>query len=111
MSNEIVIALVGVLCTALGSWFSHILTKKKYNTEVEGQQIENMEKAFDAYKKTMEETVKAQNQRIEALQRENESLRNQINQMQIQMMNLMVGKKLGIGDFDNATSGAITTEE
>jgi uncharacterized protein HemX len=102
MGTEIIIAFVGVVCTGLSSWFTFFLTKRKYNTEVEAQQIENMKQAFDAYKTTMEDTVKAQNLRIEALQRENESLRNQINQLQAQMLNYMLGKKLGIGEFTNS---------
>lgn len=96
MGTEIVIALVGVVCTALSGWFSFILTKRKYNTEVESQQIENMKQSFDAYKTMMEETVKAQNQRIESLQRENDNLRRQFNELQSQMVNLLLGERLGL---------------
>ena len=102
MGTEIIIALVGVVCTGLSSWFTFFLTKRKYNTEVEAQQIENMKQSFDAYKTMMEETVKAQNQRIDILQRENESLRNQIGQLQSQVLNYMLGMKLGIGDVQQS---------
>ena len=101
MGTEIIIGLVGLLCTIVASVVTFFLTKKKYNTEVEAQQIENMEKSFNAYKSMMEETVKGLKERVETLQRENESLRNQINQMQAQLLNLMLGKKLGLGDFNN----------
>lgn len=111
MGSEIIIALVGVVCTGLSSWFTFFLTKRKYNTEVEGQQIENMKQAFDAYRTTMEETVKAQNLRIEDLRRENESLRNQLNQLQNQMLTYMVGKKLGIGEFNNNGSNQNTSKD
>lgn len=111
MGSEIIIALVGVVCTGLSSWFTFFLTKRKYNTEVEGQQIENMKQAFDAYRTTMEETVKAQNLRIEDLRRENESLRNQLNQLQNQMLTYMVGKKLGIGEFSNNGSNQKTSKD
>lgn len=111
MGSEIIIALVGVVCTGLSSWFTFFLTKRKYNTEVEGQQIENMKQAFDAYRTTMEETVKAQNLRIEDLRRENESLRNQLNQLQNQMLTYMVGKKLGIGEFGNNGSNQKTSKD
>ena len=101
MGTEIISGLVGLLCTIVASVVTFFLTKKKYNTEVEAQQIENMEKSFNAYKSMMEETVKGLKERVETLQRENESLRNQINQMQAQLLNLMLGKKLGLGDFNN----------
>lgn len=100
MGAEVISGLVGLFCTAVASVITFYLTKRKYNTEVEAQQIENMEKSFNAYKSMMEETVKGLKDRVETLQRENESLRNQINQMQAQLLNLMLGKKLGLGDFN-----------
>ena len=100
MASEILVALTGLFCTTVSGIVTFILTKRKYNTEVEAGQIENMKQSFDAYKGMMEETVKAQNQRIEALQRENESLRNQVYQLQTQMMNYMLGRKLGLDTSD-----------
>ena len=100
MGTEIISGLVGLFCTVVSSVITFFLTKKKYNTEVEAQQIENMENSFNAYKSMMEETVKGLKERVDILQKENESLRNQINQMQAQMLNLMLGKKLGLGDFN-----------
>lgn len=99
MGAEVISGLVGLFCTAAASVITFYLTKKKYNTEVEAQQIENMEKSFNAYKSMMEETVKGLKDRVETLQRENESLRNQINQMQAQLLNFMLGKKLGLGEL------------
>jgi len=100
MGTEIISGLVGLFCTVVSSVITFFLTKKKYNTEVEAQQIENMENSFNAYKSMMEETVKGLKERVDILQKENESLRNQINQMQAQVLNLMLGKKLGLGDFN-----------
>jgi len=100
MGTEIISGLVGLFCTVVSSVITFFLTKKKYNTEVEAQQIENMENSFNAYKSMMEETVKGLKERVDILQKENESLRNQINQMQAQVLNFMLGKKLGLGDFN-----------
>ena len=99
MGAEVISGLVGLFCTAVASVITFYLKKRKYNTEVEAQQIENMEKSFNAYKSMMEETVKGLKDRVETLQRENESLRNQINQMQAQLLNFMLGKKLGLGEL------------
>lgn len=101
MGSEVVMALVGLLCSTLSSLITFVLTKRKYNVEVDSQQIQNMEAAFNTYKKMTDETIKAQDSRIEMLQRENESLRRQFNELQQQMLTLLVGKKLGItGDVN-----------
>lgn len=101
MSEGIIMAFVTLVCTSVGSFVTFILTKRKYNVEVDSQQIQNMEAAFNTYKKMTDETIKAQDSRIEMLQRENENLRSQFNQLQSQMLTLLVGKKLGIaGDIN-----------
>lgn len=101
MSEGIIMAFVTLVCTSVGSFVTFILTKRKYNVEVDSQQIQNMEAAFNTYKKMTDETIKAQDSRIEMLQRENENLRSQFNQLQSQMLTLLVGKKLGIADDIN----------
>jgi capsular polysaccharide biosynthesis protein len=58
MGTELISALVGLFCTVASSIVTFFLTKRKYNTEVEAQQIENMENSFNVYKTMMEETVK-----------------------------------------------------
>ena len=97
MATEIAMALVGLFCTAASSWVTFILTRRKYNSEVESQQIENQNASFELYKKTMEESMAAQKQRfedtivslnekIEYLQKENDSLKSQLSQLQMQMI-------------------------
>lgn len=99
MDTVLISTITGAGCTIISSLITFFLTKRKYNAEVDSQQIQNMEAAFDTYKKMTDETIKAQNSRIEMLQRENENLRSQFNQLQSQMLTLLVGKKLGIGDL------------
>ena len=107
MATEVIITILGILGTAITGTVTFILTKRKYNTEVDSQQIKNMSDAFDAYKKmmeealdsqkkTFEETINSQNKKIETLQRENDNLRSQFSQLQAQMVNLLIGEKLGI---------------
>jgi uncharacterized protein HemX len=101
MASEIVIALVGLFCTTVSSIVTFFLTRRKYNTEVDSQQIRNMNEAFDLYKKTMEEsissqkerleeTIKFQNSKIDTLQKENDSLKEQVNSLQKQMTSLII---------------------
>ena len=100
MTSEIVITLVGLFCTTVSSIVTFILTRRKYNTEVDSQQIENMEKSFDAYKKMMEETLDAQkrlmeatvnglNNKVETLEKENAFLRQQVDSLRTQMIQFL----------------------
>lgn len=89
MASEILTTLIGLFCTVVSGIVTFILTKRKYNTEVDSQQIQNMSDSFDIYKKMMEETFNSQNKKIEMLQKENDNLRQQVSQLQMQMINLM----------------------
>lgn len=100
MGSEIIMALVGVLCTAISSAVTFFLTRRKYNTEVDSQQIHNMGESFDVYKKMMEEAlssqkktmesiIEAQDKKIDTSLKENDSLKSQVSQLQQQMLNLL----------------------
>lgn len=92
MGTTIITALVGLFCTLASSATTFFLTKRKYNVEVDSQQIENMNKSFDGYKKMTEETLAMQNkkmamqdEKIKQLQEENNDLRKQLHSLQMQM--------------------------
>lgn len=89
MSSEIITALVGLFCTTVSSIVTFILTRRKYNTEVDSQQIKNMDESFEIYKKVMNESLNTQNEKIALLQRENDSLRKQVNNLQEQVISLV----------------------
>ena len=100
MTTELITAIAGLLCTIIGSTVTFFLTKRKYNTEVDAQQIKNMSDSFDTYKKmmesnitaqkeTMEIVIQSQNQKLEMLQKENDSLKLQVSQLQQQMINIL----------------------
>ena len=92
MASEIVVALIGLFCTTVSSVVTFILTKRKYNTEVDSQQIQNMNDSFEAYKKMMQEVLDLQSKKIELLERENQNLRKQVNQLQEQLTRIVVSK-------------------
>ena len=100
MGTTIVSSLVGLICTIVSGTVTFLWQRRKYNTEVDSQQIKNMESTFDVYKKmmennlaaqkeTMETVIDSQNQKIEMLQKENESLKEQVGQLQIEMINIL----------------------
>ena len=92
MMTEVIIALVGLFCTIVGSVVTFLLTKRKYNSEVDSQVIQNLNSGFDTYKITMENTLELHNKKIKMLEKENEELRAQVNQLQQQLTSLLLMK-------------------
>ena len=104
MGTEIWTTIIGLFCTIISSVVTFVLTKRKYNTEVDSQQIKNMNDSFDVYRKMMEETldsqkkmmeatinsqnttIDSQNKKIDDLQKENETLRHQVSELQLQLI-------------------------
>lgn len=100
MNVTIITAIVGLFSTILSGIVTFFLTRRKYNTEVDSQQIKNMGDSFDTYKKmmqgnleaqkeAMETTIQSQNKKIDMLQKENDDLRRQVGQLQMQMINIL----------------------
>ena len=100
MGTEIVTAIVTLFCSTASGVVTFILTKRKYSVEVDSQQIDNMGKSFDIYKKMMEESLEAQKNSMqseinslktgyELVKGENDSLKAQVAQLQMQMLNIL----------------------
>ena len=87
MTIEVISTRLGVV--GISNMITFFLTKRKYNGEVDSQQIKNMSDSFDLYKKMQQETFKSQNEKIDLLQKENNELRQQVSQLQMQMINIL----------------------
>lgn len=98
MENEIIIAIIGIVTTftsGLTSWF---FARKKYNSEVDHNRIENMHDSLEFYTKLSDdnrdrlESLIARNQELEAiiknLAQENMSLRAEVEEVRRQMLAL-----------------------
>ena len=92
MAQEVIMALVTLLCSTISGIVTFILTKRKYNVEVDSQQIQNMKDSFEAYKLMMEEVLDLQNKKIEILERDNQNLRQQVNQLQEQLTRIVISQ-------------------
>ena len=46
----LITAIGGILATLIGSWASWFFTRKKYNSEVDNNQIKNMQESLEFYK-------------------------------------------------------------
>lgn len=89
MGTTIISALVGLICTSVSSVVTFFLTKKKYDEEVNAAYLKDLGDAFERYKKLTDEMYKAQNDKIEALQEENADLKQQVNNLQKQIIELL----------------------
>lgn len=76
--NEIlstsIVGLVSAFTTGFCSWF---FTKKKYNVEVNGNEIENLQRSLDFYIKLSDDT----NARLGEILDKNQSLDTQVSQL------------------------------
>lgn len=89
MASTVITALIGLFCTVASGYFSFLFTRRKYDTEVNNQEIDNVNDAFELFKKVTNETIKLQNDKIDRLQKENDDLREQIRHLQKQMLQFL----------------------
>lgn len=90
--DVLITAGIGIVSTFIGSWTSWLFARKKYNSEVDNNLIQNMKESLDFYKqlsddnkKRLEEVLK----RNEELERRDERLEEEMRQLKNQMINLM----------------------
>ncbi len=96
--NEILIGGAGVIFSAISSGVTWILARRKYNSEVDGNLIQNMQKSLDFYQKLSDdnkerlEKALADNTHlrtaIEGLLEENKQLKKEIDSVKDQMLKL-----------------------
>ena len=85
MSAEIIIALIGIFSTIFSSWTTWFLTRKKYNSEVDQNLIQNMKESLDFYKQLSDDN----RSRLEEVLKRNDELENDVKNLRNQMFNLM----------------------
>ena len=82
--NELVVGGVGLLTTTLSAWLSWFFARKKYNTEVDHNYLENLEKGLETY----DSIIGHNKTEIEFLMKENAELRMEIGELRKQILNL-----------------------
>ncbi len=85
MNTEIIIALIGIFSTVLSSWTTWFFTRKKYNSEVDQNLIQNMKESLDFYKQLSDDN----RSRLEEVLKRNDELENDVKNLRNQMFNLM----------------------
>ena len=57
-TETIIVAIVGLFTSALSSWFSWVLSKKKYNSEVKSSELDNLKKSLEFYESIVNDNNK-----------------------------------------------------
>ena len=106
MSNELWVALCGLITTVGGSFATWFFTRKKYNSEVDSQVIANMKESLDFYKKLSDDnkarleevlegqkTLRAENAKLleetQASRAENAKLQEDVNDLRDEVTTAM----------------------
>ena len=98
MTDILITGGVGIVSSIISGWVSWIFARKKYNSEVDGNLIENMQKSLEFYKnlsddneqrldKVLEDNV-ALRQTVEELLKENKQLKKEIDTLKDQVIKI-----------------------
>lgn len=92
MVTEIVIMIVSFIVTIITNIVTWLLTRRKYNAEVDFTLLENMQKSLDFYKQLSDDNSKRLEevlQRNERLEQKNEDLEKEIRELRNQIFSIM----------------------
>lgn len=98
MTEILITGGVGIVTSIISGWTSWILARRKYNSEVDGNLIENMQKSLEFYKnlsddneqrldKVLEDNVNLR-QTVEELLKENKQLKKEIDTLKDQVIKI-----------------------
>lgn len=98
MTEILITGGVGIVTSIISGWTSWILARRKYNSEVDGNLIENMQKSLEFYKnlsddneqrldKVLEDNVNLR-QTVEGLLKENKELKKEIDTLKDQVIKI-----------------------
>ena len=76
---------VGIITTAISGWTSWFFARRKYNSEVDNNLIENMQQSLEFYKKLSDDNKN----RLDEVLKRNAGLEQEIRDLRKQMFSLM----------------------
>lgn len=82
----IVTGVVGLITTITSGWISWLFAKRKYNAEVDGNLIENMQKSLDFYMKLSDDNKS----RLDEALKRNDALEDEVRELRKQVSELMI---------------------
>lgn len=86
MNLDIIITgCIGIVSSIITGWTTWFFTRKKYNTEVDSNLIQNMKESLDFYRKLSDDN----RERLEEVLKRNEVLEQEVGELRKQMFSLM----------------------
>lgn len=86
----------GIVSTGLGSFFTWFFSKKKYNSEVEGSNIQNMKESLEFYVKLSDDTnkrlikeIEEHNNEVKTLKQENADLKKELKDQENKFLSMI----------------------
>lgn len=76
---------IGIISSIITGWTTWFFTRKKYNSEVDNNLIQNMKESLDFYRKLSDDN----RARLEEVLKRNESLEQEVAELRKQMFSLM----------------------
>lgn len=76
---------VGIITTVISGWTSWFFARRKYNSEVDNNLIENMQQSLEFYKKLSDDN----NNRLDEVLKRNAELEQEIEDLRKQLFSLM----------------------
>lgn len=76
---------IGLATTIISGWTSWFFTRKKYNSEVDNNLINNMKESLDFYRQLSDDN----RQRLEEVLKRNDELEEEVKKLRDQMFTLM----------------------
>lgn len=76
---------VGIITTVISGWTSWFFARRKYNSEVDNNLIENMQQSLEFYKKLSDDNKN----RLDEVLKRNEELEQEIGDLRKQMFSLV----------------------
>ena len=83
--DVLITGAVGVVSSIISAWTSWFFARKKYNSEVDNNLIENMQDSLNFYKQLSDDNRK----RLDDVLKRNEELDKEIQELRKQLFNLM----------------------
>ncbi len=84
MNELLITGGIGILSTIVSGWASWIFARKKYNSEVEHNLIDNMDDGLEFYKKLSDDN----RARLDKMAEENRALEEEVQELRRQVLNL-----------------------
>ena len=86
MNLDIIITgCIGIISSIITGWTTWFFTRKKYNSEVDSNLIQNMKESLDFYRKLSDDNK----ERLEEVLKRNELLEQEVGELRKQMFSLM----------------------